>query len=142
MKKLSILGVTGSIGMQTVDVVVHHQDLFEVVGVSAGRNIEKLKEVIDFVHPLYVSVIEKEDALALQKLYPELTIYYGKEGLVKIATIEDVDVVLNAVVGFAGLVPTIEAIKLKKDIALANKETLVVAGHFLLIANTQLFYNV
>ena len=131
MKKISILGVTGSIGMQTVDVVVSHPDLFEVIGVSAGRNIEKLKEVIETIHPCYVSVIEEEDALTLQKEYPNIEIYYGKEGLVKIATLEQVNVVLNAVVGFAGLVPTIEAIKLKKDIALANKETLVVAGHII-----------
>ena len=131
MKKISILGVTGSIGMQTVDVVVSHPDLFEVIGVSAGRNIEKLKEVIETIHPCYVSVIEEEDALTLQKEYPNIEIYYGKEGLVKIATLEQVNVVLNAVVGFAGLVPTIEAIKLKKDSALANKETLVVAGHII-----------
>lgn len=131
MKTLSVLGVTGSIGMQTVDVVKNHPDLFQIIGVSAGHNIEKLIEVIETVHPKYVCVIDQKDAQQLQSQYPLLTIYYGDEGLIKIATLEEISLVLNAVVGFVGMVPTIEAIKKHKDIALANKETLVVGGHII-----------
>lgn len=131
MKTLSVLGVTGSIGMQTVDVVKNHPDLFQIIGVSAGHNIEKLIEVIETVHPKYVCVREQKDARQLQNQYPSLTIYYGDEGLIKIATLEEISLVLNAVVGFVGMVPTIEAIKKHKDIALANKETLVVGGHII-----------
>ncbi|MFQ6862112.1 MAG: 1-deoxy-D-xylulose-5-phosphate reductoisomerase [Beduini sp.] len=131
MKTLSVLGVTGSIGMQTVDVVKNHPDLFQIIGVSAGHNIKKLIEVIETVHPKYVCVMDQEDAQQLQSQYPSLTIYYGDEGLIKIATLEEVSLVLNAVVGFVGMVPTIEAIKKHKDIALANKETLVVGGHII-----------
>ncbi|MFQ9922580.1 MAG: 1-deoxy-D-xylulose-5-phosphate reductoisomerase [Beduini sp.] len=131
MKTLSVLGVTGSIGMQTVDVVKNHPDLFQVIGVSAGHNIKKLIEVIETVHPKYVCVMDQKDAQQLQSQYPSLTIYYGDKGLIKIATLEEISLVLNAVVGFVGMVPTIEAIKKHKDIALANKETLVVGGHII-----------
>lgn len=131
MKTLSVLGVTGSIGMQTVDVVKNHPDLFQIIGVSAGHNIKKLIEVIETVHPKYVCVMDQKDAQQLQSQYPSLTIYYGDEGLIKIATLEEISLVLNAVVGFVGMVPTIEAIKKHKDIALANKETLVVGGHII-----------
>ena len=131
MKTLSVLGVTGSIGMQTVDVVKNHPDLFQIIGVSAGHNIKKLIEVIETVHPKYVCVMDQKDAQQLQSQYPSLTIYYGDEGLIKIATLEEISLVLNAVVGFFGMVPTIEAIKKHKDIALANKETLVVGGHII-----------
>lgn len=131
MKKISILGVTGSIGIQTVDVVLSYPEEFKVVGVSAGKNIEALKEIIDQLKPQYVSVLEEEDAKRLSKLYKDIEFYYGIEGLIRIATIQEIDIVLNAVVGFVGLVPTIEAIKQGKDIALANKETLVVAGHII-----------
>lgn len=131
MKNIAVLGVTGSIGMQCVDVVKNHSDLFNIVGVSAGHNIQKLEEVIQTVQPKYVSVIDQDDAINLSKRYPNIKFYYGQEGLIKIATLEEVTILLNAVVGFVGLVPTIEAIKHHKDIALANKETLVVAGHII-----------
>lgn len=77
MKTLSVLGVTGSIGMQTVDVVKNHPDLFQIIGVSAGHNIKKLIEVIETVHPKYVCVMDQKDAQQLQSQYPSLTIYYG-----------------------------------------------------------------
>ena len=76
-------------------------------------------------------MVKKEDALYLQEKYPDLKVVYGESGLIEIATLPEIEIVLNAIVGFAGLVPTIEAIKAKKDIALANKETLVVAGHII-----------
>lgn len=131
MKKISVLGVTGSIGQQAVDVICHHRDEFELVAMSAGKNIELLEKTLTAVDTKIVCVIEKEDALYLQDKYPELTVVYGEEGLDYIATLPEVDVVLNAIVGFAGLLPTIHAIEHKKDIALANKETLVVAGHII-----------
>lgn len=131
MKKITVLGVTGSIGQQTVDVICHHQDEFELVAMSAGKNISLLEKTLTMVNTKIVCVIAKQDALYLQEKYPELTVVYGDEGLNYIATLPEVDIVLNAIVGFAGLQPTIHAIKHKKDIALANKETLVVAGHII-----------
>lgn len=131
MKNICVLGVTGSIGEQTVDVVINNPDDFNIISMSAGHNIEKLETFINQVHPKYVSVIEQNDCIYLQNKYEDITFYYGQEGLVEVACKQEVDVVLSAIVGFAGLVPTIEAIKKRKDIALANKETLVVAGHII-----------
>ena len=131
MKKITVLGVTGSIGMQTVDVVKNHPDKFKIVAMSAGYNIEKVEEILKIIDVKYICVVNEEDADYLRAKYPNKYIYHGTDGLVKIAVLNEVDIVLNAIVGFAGLVPTIEAIKAKKDIALANKETLVVAGHII-----------
>ena len=131
MKKITVLGVTGSIGMQTVDVVKNHPDKFKIVAMSAGYNIEKVEEILKIIDVKYICVVNEEDADYLRAKYPNKYIYHGTHGLVKIAVLNEVDIVLNAIVGFAGLVPTIEAIKAKKDIALANKETLVVAGHII-----------
>lgn len=131
MKKITVLGVTGSIGQQTVDVICHHRDEFELVAVSAGKNIALLEKTLSLIDTKIVCVIEEDDALYLQNKYPELTVVHGEKGLDYIATLPEVDIVLNAIVGFAGLLPTIHAIEHKKDIALANKETLVVAGHII-----------
>lgn len=131
MKKITVLGVTGSIGQQTVDVICHHRDEFELVAVSAGKNIALLEKTLSLIDTKIVCVIEEDDALYLQDKYPELTVVHGEKGLDYIATLPEVDIVLNAIVGFAGLLPTIHAIEHKKDIALANKETLVVAGHII-----------
>lgn len=132
MKKITVLGVTGSIGTQTVDVVYNHQDCFEIVAMSAGRNIQLLEEIMNKISVQHVCVSLEEDYLKLKDKYPEIHFYYGEEGLITISTLEEVDIVLNGIVGFAGLKPTIEAIKHHKDIALANKETLVVAGHIII----------
>ena len=129
MKRIAILGATGSIGLQTVDVIVNHPELFECVSLSVGHQINKLREILSQLTPKYVCVIEKEDYDVLKEEYPHINFVYGDEGLMTIATLEEADIVLNGIVGFAGLRPTIAAIKAKKDIALANKETLVVAGH-------------
>ncbi len=131
MKKITILGVTGSIGTQTIDVLLHHKE-FELVAMSAGRNIEKLEEIITQIPVKHICVIEKEDCIMLQNKYPHIQFYCGNDGLIQIATISEVDIVVNAIVGFAGMLATIEAIKSRKDIALANKETLVVAGHIIM----------
>ena len=103
MKKITILGATGSIGQQTVDVCLHHQDEFEVVAVSAGKNIKLLEETIKQIKPKVVCVIDEKDALYLQEKYKEIKCVYGSEGLDYIATIDEVDIVLNAIVGFASL---------------------------------------
>lgn len=131
MKKITVLGVTGSIGMQTVDVVKQHPKEFEIEAMSAGYNIAKVEEILAILPVKHVCVIEDEDQEYLANKYPHIHFYAGNEGLEYIATLPEVSVVLNAIVGFAGLLPTIKAIQAKKDIALANKETLVVAGHII-----------
>lgn len=131
MKKITVLGVTGSIGQQTVDVVVNHRDEFEIVAMSAGRNIDALEEIMKQLNVSHICVQNKEDKEYLENKYKDCHFYYGQDGLMTIATLPEVEIVLNAIVGFAGLLPTMEAIKAHKDIALANKETLVVAGHLI-----------
>lgn len=131
MKKITVLGVTGSIGTQTVDVVINHPDQFEITAMSAGRNIGLLEEIMNKVNTKHICVSLKEDCERLSQKYPDRHFYFGQDGLIKIATIDEVDVVLNGIVGFAGLLPTIKAIEAHKDIALANKETLVIAGHII-----------
>jgi 1-deoxy-D-xylulose-5-phosphate reductoisomerase len=128
MKKITILGVTGSIGVQAIDVVISHPEEFSVVAISAGYNIKKLEEILSKVSVSYVCVITKEDSIYIKNTYPHIQVVYGEDGLQTIVTLKEVDMVLNAIVGFAGLLPTIKAIEAKKDIAIANKETLVVAG--------------
>ena len=126
-----LLGATGSIGMQTIEVIREFN--LNLVAFSSGKNIIKTKEIIEELSPKFVSVKEKEDAMILQSLYPNVTFYHGDEGLIKIATLNNNDgVLVNALVGFVGMKPTIEAIKVKKKIALANKETLVVAGDIIM----------
>lgn len=132
MKKITVLGVTGSIGTQTVDVVRHHSHEFEIFAMSAGHNITLLEQMMTTVHAKHICVSEREDMEYLKRKYKDCHFYCGEEGLIQIATLPEVDIVLNAIVGFAGLLPTMEAIKAKKDIALANKETLVVAGHLII----------
>ena len=137
MKKISILGVTGSIGTQTLDVVRNSDDI-KVVGISANSSTEKMKEIIKEFKPKYVAMMKKECAEELEKFCNEnsieIEIYSGMEGLIKISTLAEIDMVVTSVVGMIGLVPTMEAIKAKKDIALANKETLVVAGELVMKA--------
>lgn len=132
MKRITVLGVTGSIGTQTVDVVKNHSDEFEIVAMSAGRNIKLLEEIMQSMNVQHICVQNKDDQEYLQNKYPDCQFYYGQDGLMTISTLPEVDIVLNAIVGFAGLLPTMEAIKAHKDIALANKETLVVAGHLIM----------
>ena len=132
MKKITVLGVTGSIGTQTIDVVTGHPDEFEIVAMSAGHNIKKLEEIMNQLPVPHICVLEQKDYDYLSEKYPDRHFYLGQEGLIQISTLEETEIVLNAIVGFAGLLPTIEAIKAGKDIALANKETLVVAGHIII----------
>jgi 1-deoxy-D-xylulose-5-phosphate reductoisomerase len=130
MKRLAILGSTGSIGVNTLDIVRQFPGRFEIVGLSAGLNIQLLKEQILQFHPKVVSVLNKDSSEALQRELSGLPskIVYGIEGLIQVATHPEVDQVVSAIVGAVGLIPTLSAIKTGKAIALANKESLVMAG--------------
>ena len=131
MKRLVLLGATGSIGVQTVDVVLKHPDQFEIVALSAGRNMGGLRKILSQIDVDTVCVIKEEDADALKKEYPDKTIVFGDEGLCRLASMQEYDVLVNALVGFAGFMPTLKAIENNHDVALANKETLVVGGELI-----------
>ncbi|MED0656770.1 1-deoxy-D-xylulose-5-phosphate reductoisomerase [Anoxybacillus ayderensis] len=133
LRAISLLGATGSIGMQTLDVIRAHRDAFRLVAFSAGRNIEQARMIIEQFSPKVVCVAQKEDADMLQSEYiGRVRIVSGEDGLIEVATVQEADIVVNAVVGSVGLVPTLKAIEAKKTIALANKETLVTAGHLVM----------
>ncbi len=126
-----MLGSTGSIGVQTLEIIQNDPDNFRIITLACNQNIEVLTTQIKQFHPLLVSVGSVEDASILAKEFPEIKFVSGNEGLVKAATYDELDhngLLVNALVGIAGLKPTIEAIKCKRNIALANKETLVVGG--------------
>lgn len=134
MKHLSILGSTGSIGQSTLDVVARHPERFCVVGLAEGHNVAFLAQQIELFKPRLVSVRDASAAKKLDTLLgkyrPEIV--YGIEGAVNVATLRDADTVVSAIVGAAGLIPTVAAIRAGKSIALANKETLVIAGELVL----------
>jgi 1-deoxy-D-xylulose-5-phosphate reductoisomerase len=133
MRKVSILGSTGSIRTQALDVVRANREKFEVTALACGRNLELLSEQIEEFHP-QIAVIEKAaDAKILAERHPGVEVFCGEEGLVTAAT-ADCDMVLNSLMGMRGLVPTYAAIKAGKDIALANKETLVAGGEVVMDA--------
>lgn len=137
MKKISILGSTGSIGTQTLDVIRENPNEFEAVAISANSNVKMIFEQIEEFKPKYAVMYEEGKAEELKKLIKKdskTEILSGMEGLKKIASLDEVDIVLTAVVGMIGLVPTMCAIENKKDIALANKETLVTAGELVMNA--------
>lgn len=134
MKKISILGSTGSIGTQTLEVVRAYQKDLKVTALAAGSNIKLLEQQILEFKPNVVCVYDEEKAKELKdKLsYLKIPILSGMDGLIACATEREAEIVVGAVVGMIGIRPTIEAIKAKKDIALANKETLVTAGHLIM----------
>ena len=134
MKKIAILGSTGSIGTQTLDVVREHSDELQVVALAAGTNKERLKEQIKEFHPKLVSLSDEKKAQELKEELAgeQVEVVCGMEGLIEVAGADSADVVVTAVVGMMGILPTMEAIKKGKDIALANKETLVTAGHLII----------
>ena len=133
MKKIAILGSTGSIGTQTLDVVRGNKDI-QVLGISAGRNILKLEEQIREFHPRLVAVWDEQAAKDLQIRIADLPVEVvsGMDGLLQLARMDETDILVTAVVGMIGIRPTMEAICAGKDIALANKETLVTAGHLIM----------
>jgi 1-deoxy-D-xylulose-5-phosphate reductoisomerase len=135
MKKLTILGSTGSIGVSTLEIVATHPDRFSVVALTAGSNLDLLVRQIEAFSPRLVSVLNAELAGQLAAMLPagkRPEIHHGVEGLIAAATAAETEMVVAAIVGAAGLVPTAAAIKAGKDIALANKETLVTAGHLIM----------
>lgn len=127
-KKISILGATGSIGTQAVEVLSKVNKDFEVKALCGGDNIEKLREEIKLVNPSVVCTKTAENAKILQAEFPDIEVLYGDEGLDAVASDTENDMILVAVSGKIGLRPTLKAIENKIDIALANKETLVMAG--------------
>ena len=133
MKKIAILGSTGSIGTQTLEVVRENGDI-EVLGLAAGSNIKMLEEQIRKFHPQIVAVWseEKADELRVNVADTDTKIVAGMDGLLEVATMKKTEILVTAVVGMIGIRPTIAAIKAGKDIALANKETLVTAGHIIM----------
>ncbi|MTT32246.1 1-deoxy-D-xylulose-5-phosphate reductoisomerase [Terrilactibacillus sp. BCM23-1] len=133
MKRLSILGATGSIGTQTFDVIGTHPEEFSVVALSFGENIERALPYIRQYRPKLVSVKNDHIKERLRSLVPSsVEILSGIEGLVEVATHPDADMLINAVLGSIGLEPTLAAIEAGKTIGLANKETLVTAGHLVM----------
>ncbi len=133
MKKIAILGSTGSIGTQTLDVVRQNGDI-QVTALAAGNNIELLEKQIREFKPSLVAVWKEEKAAELKCKVRDLDvrIVSGMDGLIDVATEKEAEILVTAIVGMIGIRPTIEAIKSKKDIALANKETLVTAGHIIM----------
>jgi 1-deoxy-D-xylulose 5-phosphate reductoisomerase len=134
LKRVTILGATGSIGTQTLDVISQNPDDFEVVALTASESVEKMAELIQRFCPSYAVMKNEEKAEELRKLLPSHSceILYGMDGFVTVSTLKNVDVVVAAMVGMIGLRPVMEAIRAGKDIALANKETLVTAGHIIM----------
>ena len=133
MNKIAILGSTGSIGTQTLEVVRGNGDI-EVLALAAGRNIKLLEHQIREFHPALAAVWSEEDAqrLRLRVADTGTKVLSGMDGLLAVAVIEEVEILVTAIVGMIGIRPTIEAIKAGKNIALANKETLVTAGHLIM----------
>ncbi len=131
MKNLSILGSTGSIGVSTLEIVASHPDRFRVIALTAGRNLELFARQIRQFAPRIAVVASADDTRHLKELCTglDVKILGGVEGLITAATADEAEMVVAAIVGAAGLVPTAAAIRAGKDVALANKETLVTAGH-------------
>jgi 1-deoxy-D-xylulose-5-phosphate reductoisomerase len=134
VKYISLLGATGSIGIQTLDVIKEHPNEFTLVAFSVGRNIESARKIIAQFSPKLVSVQEKVDYDTLKQEFPHISFTYGSDGLTEVAVFDQADILVNAVIGSVGLLPTLQAIEAKKTIAIANKETLVTAGHLVIDA--------
>lgn len=131
MKKIAILGSTGSIGLNSLKVIELNPGKYKVVALSAGRNIDLLEKQIKKFNPLYVATLDEDLADTLRGRLnnnPRTHVLSGTEGFIHLATLEEVDTVISAITGAAGLYPTYAAIKAGKNIALANKETMVMAG--------------
>ncbi|MBC1722175.1 1-deoxy-D-xylulose-5-phosphate reductoisomerase [Listeria seeligeri] len=134
MKKIILLGATGSIGTQALTIVRENPDKFQVVALSFGRNMDRGRAIIQEFKPKMVAVWHTRDKVTLQAEFPDLKVFNGLEGLREVSTYPDGDILLNAVMGSVGLLPTLDAIEAGKTIAIANKETLVTAGHLVMNA--------
>jgi len=133
MKKVVLLGCTGSIGTSSVKVVNDLSDRLQIVGLGAGNNVKLLAEQTRSLHPKAISIQSEENAELLRKeLGGSTEVYCGEEGLIKLATMPEADIVLISIIGTTGLKPALAAIRAGKDIALASKEVLVVAGEIVM----------
>ncbi len=135
MKRLSLLGSTGSIGVNVLEIVRQFPERFRMVGLAAGRNVALLAEQVRMFAPELISVLNESHAEKLSTLLPDDyrgRIVYGEAGITRVASLESADMTISAVVGAAGLSPTLAAIDAGKDIGLANKETLVIAGRLVM----------
>ncbi|MGF6376211.1 1-deoxy-D-xylulose-5-phosphate reductoisomerase [Clostridiales Family XIII bacterium PM5-7] len=136
IKKVIILGSTGSIGTQALEVIRAHKEKFKVMALTCGSNIELLCKQIEEFAPEMVAVSNERDAKTIAESYPKVSVAYGEAGFIAAAEYEG-DILLSAMMGMRGLVPTYHAIKAGKDIALANKETLVAGGELMMDAVKQ-----
>lgn len=136
MKNISILGATGSIGTQTLDVIRNSNEEINLIGITANYSVDKIKEIVKEFKPKYIAMMDENSGNIIEefcnKEYPDIQVFKGINGLIKVATLDEIDTVVTSVVGMIGLKPTMAAIEAKKDIALANKETLVVAGELVM----------
>lgn len=126
------MGATGSIGTQTLDIIKEHPSEFKLIAMSVGQNIELARKIIRDFQPELVSISEKSLADTLKAEFPSVNFTYGHNGLTEVAVYHKANIVVNAVTGSVGLIPTLQAIREKKTIAIANKETLVTAGHLVM----------
>nr|WP_307775024.1 1-deoxy-D-xylulose-5-phosphate reductoisomerase [uncultured Cetobacterium sp.] len=131
MKRITVLGSTGSIGTNALEVIRGKKEEFKVIGLSGYSNINLLIEQIEEFDPKYICIGKETDFDVLKKKYPDKEIFFGEEGLKKMGSIRDTDIVLTAISGAVGIEATVEAIKLEKRVALANKETMVAAGEYI-----------
>lgn len=127
-KRILLLGASGSIGTQTIDIIEQHPEQYELVSFGVGKNIDYARKLLTKYPVSLISVERKEDSEELQKEFPHTRITYGSAGLVELVTSVNYDLLVNALVGFVGLEPTLKALETKHNVALANKETLVVGG--------------
>jgi 1-deoxy-D-xylulose-5-phosphate reductoisomerase len=134
MKKIGILGSTGSIGTQALDIIKSNRDVFSATLLTCGKSIDLLEEQIKEFNPEIVCVDKEEAAKYLKEHYPKTEVFFGKKGLMQVAANNDCHMILNSLVGMMGLEPTLAAIDAGKDIALANKETLVAGGQIVMAA--------
>lgn len=127
-KRILLLGASGSIGTQTIDIIEQHPEQYELVSFGVGKNIDYARKLLIKYPVSLISVERKEDSEELQKEFPHTRVTYGNAGLVELVTSVNYDLLVNALVGFVGLEPTLKALETKHNVALANKETLVVGG--------------
>lgn len=132
MRKICLLGASGNIGTQTLDILRMNRDRFSLSAISIGKRIEKIPSILrDFPSVQWVCVKEEQDFVHLKNEYPSLRFFYGEEGLIELLAKAECDMVVNALVGFSGLLPSIRSLELDKILCLANKESLVVGGTFI-----------
>lgn len=127
-KRIAILGATGSIGVQALEIISKYPKHFEIIALSTNENVDLLSEQVSRYKPKYVAIADEEKANRFNSTAANIKVDIGNNSLASIAALPEIDIVLNAIVGIAGLKPTLAALEAKKDVALANKESLVAAG--------------